>query len=64
MSHCNAIPNIVYVKFPLTCKHKGCTEKAHHYSLDRGSMCDDHFLEFVKAGGLADAIIDISERLP
>lgn len=52
MNLCNSTPNVVYVKFPLACERKDCTEKAHHFSMDRGSLCDEHFMEFVQAVGL------------
>lgn len=53
MNLCNITPNVIYVKFPLACERKGCTEKAHHFSMDRGALCDEHFMAFVRAGGLA-----------
>jgi hypothetical protein len=61
MNLCNATPNVLYFKFPLACERKGCTEKAHHFSFDRGSLCDDHFLEFVNAGGLKGHL-SVTER--
>jgi len=45
---CNTTPGVIHLQLTLTCDHQDCAQPARYVSLDIGSLCSEHFGEFVR----------------